>query len=85
MDEIYKIIEEKIKAAGYPKEVSGFHIYSDISDLIEEKENGTYILMSKFDDNVVYEYQVTIMDDDFNLSYIDISDNGQTFHIDFDH
>ena len=42
MDELYQAIEEKIKAAGYPREISGQAVYEDICDQIEGKENGSY-------------------------------------------
>ena len=29
MDELYQAIEEKIKAAGYPREISGQAVYAD--------------------------------------------------------
>ena len=84
MDEIYNIIEAKIKEGGYTGEVSGFDIYNEVCDFIDDKENGTYIFMSKKDNDVLFEYKVDINDVDFNLSYIDIKENDQTFHIDFD-
>ena len=52
MDELYQAIEEKIKAAGYPREISGQAVYEDICDQIEGKENGSYVLLSKFEDEV---------------------------------
>ena len=45
MDELYQAIEEKIKAAGYPREISGQAVYEDICDQIEGKENGSYCLL----------------------------------------
>lgn len=53
MDELYQAIEEKIKAAGYPREISGQAVYEDICDQIEGKENGSYVLLSKFEDDVI--------------------------------
>lgn len=53
MDELYQIIEQKIKASGYPREISGAKVYNDICDQIEGKENGEYLLLSKFEDDVV--------------------------------
>ena len=47
MEEFYKAIEDKIKASGYPGEVNGEDIYNDICDQMEEKENGTYLFLSK--------------------------------------
>ena len=51
MDELYQAIEAKIKAAGYPREISGQAVYEDICDQIEGKENGSYVLLSKFEDH----------------------------------
>lgn len=84
MDELYRAIEDKIKSAGYLREVSGKDIYEDICEQIDDKDNGSYILLSKFFDDVIFEYVVTIMDDDFNLSTLTITDDGQKYVIDFD-
>ena len=67
MNKLYKAIEEKIKESGYPKEISGRDVYNDICDQIEDKENGTYLLLSKFEEDVIFEYHITIQDDGFNL------------------
>ena len=85
MDEIYQAIEERIKKSGFQEKVSGYHIYNEISDLIDNKDNGTYILMSKPYDDIVFEYCVDVMADNFNLSYINIITTKEQFHIDFDH
>ena len=66
MDELYQAIEEKIKAAGYPRQA----VYEDICDQIEGKENGSYVLLSKFEDDVIFEYHITIMDHEFNLGIL---------------
>lgn len=84
MDEIYTIIEEKIKESGYTGAVNGYEIYNEICDFIEEKENGSFIFLSKPEEDVVYEYKVDIHDEDFNLSYIDIKTKDSSYHIDFD-
>ena len=34
------------------------------------KENGEYLLLSKFDEEVVFEYHITIRDEDFNLGIL---------------
>jgi hypothetical protein len=68
MEEIYRIIEEKIKASGYLGEVNGEEIYEEICDEIEEKEEGSYIFMSKKEDDVFFEYKIDVMDEQFNLS-----------------
>ena len=69
MDELYKAIEAKIKASGYPRPISGEDVYNDICDQIEEKENGTYLLLSKFEEDVVFEYHITIRDEEFNRNF----------------
>jgi hypothetical protein len=84
MEEIYRIIEEKIKASGYLGKVSGEEIYEEICDEIEEKEEGSYIFMSKKEDDVLFEYKIDVMEEQFNLSYIDINSPQGKFHVDFD-
>ena len=84
MEELYRMIEDKIYAAGYEGQVSGEEIYDDICDEIEDKEEGSYIFMSKKEDDTIYEYKFDVMEDQFNLSYLDIKANGKTYHIDFD-
>ena len=84
MNKFYKAIEEKIKASGYPREISGRDVYNDICDQIEGKENGEYILLSKFDDDVVFEYHITIQDDDFNLGILTMKTPEGVFEVDFD-
>ena len=84
MDELYQAIEEKIKAAGYPREISGQAVYEDICDQIEGKENGTYILLSKFEEDVVFEYHITIRDEDFNLGVLTMKTPEGIFEVDFD-
>ena len=39
MEEIYRLIEEKIKASGYLGYASGEEIYDEICDEIEEKRS----------------------------------------------
>ena len=84
MEEFYKAIEDKIKASGYPGEVNGEDIYNDICDQIEGKENGTYLLLSKFEEDVVFEYHITIQDDDFNLGILTMKTPEGVFEVDFD-
>ena len=61
MNKLYKAIEEKIKESGYPKEISGRDVYNDICDQIEDNENGSYLLLSKFEEDVIFEYHITIL------------------------
>ncbi len=85
MDEIYNMIEELIHASGYPFVVSGFDIYNEICDEVDGKENGSYIFMSKHDNNDIFEYTLTIFDDNFNLGSLSIRTlEGQTYFINFD-
>ena len=83
MNELYEIIENKIKESGYPNEISGNEVYDDICDQIEGKENGTYVLLSKFRDEV-FEYHITIMDEEFNLGILTIRTKQGVYEIDFD-
>ena len=84
MNKLYKAIEEKIKESGYPKEISGRDVYNDICDQIEDKENGTYLLLSKFEEDVILEYHITIQDDGFNLWLLTIRTPEGIYQTDFD-
>lgn len=84
MNKFYKAIEEKIKESGYPGEISGRDVYDDICDQIEDKENGTYLLLSKFDENVIFEYHITIQDEGFNLGLLTIRTPEGIYQADFD-
>ena len=84
MNKLYKATEEKIKESGYPKEISGRDVYNDICDQIEGKENGEYILLSKFDEDVVFEYHITIQDENFNLGILTMKTPEGVFKADFD-
>ena len=76
--------EEKIKASGYPRAISGEDVYNDICDQIDGKENGTYLLLSKFEEDVVFEYHITIQDEDFNLGILTMRTPEGVFEADFD-
>ena len=84
MNELYEAIEKKIKDAGYPRKISGVDVDNDICDQIDGKENGTYILLSKFEDDVVFEYHITIQDEDFNLGILTMKTPEGVFEADFD-
>ena len=84
MNELYEAIEKKIKASGYPRAISGADVYDDICDQIEGKENGEYILLSKFDEDVVFEYHITIQDENFNLGILTMKTHEGVFKADFD-
>ena len=84
MEELYRLIEEKIKASGYPGEVNGEAIYNEICDEMEQKENGSYLLMIKQDGDVYFECKVDIMDEEFDLPFMDIHAGEKVYHVDFD-
>lgn len=84
MEELYRAIEKKIKDAGYPRAISGEAVYGDICDQIEEKENGSYVLLSKFEDDVIFEYHITVMDDEFNLGVLTMRTPEGVYETDFD-
>ena len=83
-NELYEAIEQKIKASGYPRAISGEDVYNDICDQIDGKENGTYLLLSKFEEDVVFEYHITIQDEDFNLGILTMRTPEGVFEADFD-
>ena len=84
MNELYEAIEKKIKSSGYPRLISGEDVYDDICDQIEDKENGTYLVLSKFEDDVVFEYHITIQEEDFNLGILKMKTPEGEFVADFD-
>ena len=85
MDDIYEIIENLIKASGYLSSISGFDIYNEICDEVDGKKNGSYVFMSKHDNDDIFEYYLTIFDDEFNLSSLTITTpDGQNYFIPFD-
>ena len=84
MNELFELIEKKIKASGYPRAIRGEDVYEDICDQIEGKENVSYILLSKFEDDVIFEYHITIRDQDFNLGILTMRTPEGVFETDFD-
>lgn len=84
MEELYRAIEAKIKESGFDREVDGKDVYDDLCEQIDDKEPGSYIMLSKFFDDVVFEYTVTVMEDEFNLSLLTITEGGKKYIIDFD-
>lgn len=84
MNELYQAIEKKIKESGYPREILGQMVYEDICEQIDGKENGVYLLISKFEADVIFEYHITIMDDEFNLGVLTMRTPEGEFVVDFD-
>lgn len=84
MEELYQLIEEKIKNAGYPGKIDGKEFYSDVNEEADSQENGTYIFIIKKTDTLSYQGCMEIMDDQFDLHYVDIREGENVYHVDFD-
>ena len=84
MNELYENIEPKIKESGYQRNISGAEVYDDICDQIDGKENGEYLLLSHFEEGVIFEYHITIHDEDFNLGVLTMKTPEGVFEVDFD-
>lgn len=84
MEELYQLIEEKIKNSGYKGEIDGREFYHDVSDEADEQELGTYVFVIKKSDTLSYKGCMTIMEDEFDLHYVDICDGEDVYHVDFD-
>ena len=84
MQELYQLIEEKIKKAGYPGVIDGCEFYKDVCDEVDNQENGTYLFIIKKSDELSYKGCMDIMDDEFDLHYVDIIAGEKTYHVDFD-
>ena len=84
MRELYKLIEEKIKAAGYRDHIDGREFYNDVSAEADEKEDGTYLFMIKKSEEMSYHGCMTITEEEFDLHYVDIHVGDTKYHVDFD-
>jgi len=84
MEQFFRMIEDKIKSSGYPREIAGEDVYNDLCDQIEDKENGDYLVISQFEEDVVFEYHITVRDDDFNLGVLTMKTPEGIFTADFD-
>lgn len=84
MQELYDLIEEKIKASGYPEAVDGREFYGDVSAEADEQEPGTYMFVIKKTEQLSYQGCMTILEDQFDLHYVDIVDGEEKYHVDFD-
>lgn len=84
MRELYEAIEKKIKESGYPREISGQEVYEDICEQIDGKENGAYLLFSKFEEDVIFEYNITVLDEEFNLGVMTMRTPEGVYTVDFD-
>lgn len=84
MEELYQLIEEKIKESGYPGKIDGREFYNDISDEADDQAEGSYMFVIKKEEFLTYQGCMTIMEDQFDLHYVDICIGEKKFHVDFD-
>ncbi len=84
MEELYKMIEERIQNSGYTGVIDGKEFYQDVSAEADEKENGTYIFIIKKTEELMYKGCMTISDEQFDLHYVDIHEGETSWHVDFD-
>ena len=84
MNELYELIEARIKASGYPGEIDGREFYDEVSEEADEQELGTYMFLIKKTDEITYKGSMTIYDDEFDLHYVDILVGEKSYHVDFD-
>ena len=54
MEEFFKAIEDTIRESGYTGLVDGEEFYNEICDEIEDKEEGSYLFMSKRDLSLIH-------------------------------
>ena len=83
MEELYRLIEEKIKASGYPYEINGREFYDDVNNEADKQENGKYLFIIKKDEEISYHGCMTIMEDEFDLHFVDIHVGEKLYHVDF--
>ena len=84
MEELYRLIEEKIRNSGYPGEIDGREFYNEVSDEADDQEEGSYIFIIKKSDTLFYQGCMEIMKNQFDLHYVDIHDGEKVYHVDFD-
>ena len=84
MEELYRTIEDKIRSSGYKGDLDGEDIYNELCDQIEDKEPGSYVFLCKKEGDTFFEYNVDVLEEQFNLSSLDIHTPAKKYHIDFD-
>ena len=84
IEELNRLIEEKIRNAGYPGEIDGREFYNEVSDEADDQEEGTYIFGIKKSDTLFYQGCMEILKNQFDLHYVDIHDGETVYHVDFD-
>ena len=84
MEELHRAIEDRIRRSGVNMTVDGEAVYNELCDQIEDKDPGSYVFFSKQDEDILFEYKVDVLEEQFNLSSIDIHTDGNIYHVDFD-
>lgn len=84
MEELYEMIAERIKKSGYPGVIDAEEFYEDVSAEADDQEEGSYVFVIKKEEDLTYQGCMTIMDDQFDLHYVDIIAGNETYHVDFD-
>lgn len=84
MNELYRMIEKRIRDAGYPGVIDGCEFYEDISAEADEKDNGMYLFIIKKSETLSYHGCMQIMDEEFDLRYVEIHEGEKVYHVDFD-
>ena len=84
MNELYEMIERKLKNPAIRGRFREAMFTMTSATRSREKENGSYVVLSKFDDDVIFEYHITVMDDEFNLGVLTMRTPEGVFEADFD-
>ncbi len=84
MNELYEAIEQKSKPPDIRERFPEKRYTMTSATRSTEKRNGTYLLLSKFEEDVVFEYHITIQDEDFNLGILTMRTPEGVFEADFD-
>ena len=78
-------MSKKLKCRISNEQISGEMVYRRyLRPNLKEKKNGSYVLLSKVEDDVIFEYHITVMDDEFNLGLLTIRTPEGVFETDFD-
>ena len=60
------------------------HGYSIARSITTESDFFVLCIMAEFEDDVIFEYHITINDEDFNLGVLTMKTPEGTFEVDFD-
>jgi len=84
MEELYAAIEKKSKLPVIRVRFPVQMCMMISATRLRGKRTEAYILLSKFEDDVIFEYHITVMDDDFNLGVLTMRTPEGVFETDFD-